>query len=63
MMPLCFICFSLCGAIHLKDCINVIVSYMIFCEPMSLLKLLYRDCAGMASCVHKGTHRSSVHGL
>ena len=63
MMPLCFICFSLCFAIHLMDCMDVIVSCMIFGEPMSLLKPLYRDCVGMASYVHNGTHSSSVHGL
>ena len=30
MMPLCFICFSLCFAINLMVCIAVIVSCMIF---------------------------------
>ena len=60
MMPLCFICFSLCVAIHLMDHIDVIVSCMIIREPMSLLKPLYRDCVGMASYVHNGTHSSSV---
>ena len=49
MMQLCFTCFSLCFAIHLKDRMDVIVSCMIFGEPMILLKLLYRDCVGMAS--------------
>ena len=63
MRPLCFICFSLCVAIHLMDRIDVIVSCMIIREPMSFLKPLYRDCVGMASYVHKGTHSSSVHGL
>ena len=63
MMPLCFICFSLCVAIHLMDRIDVVVPCTIICEPMSLLKLLYRNCVGMASYVHNGTHSSSVHGL
>ena len=63
MMPLCFICFSYCVAIHLMDRIDVIVSCMIPREAMSLLKPLYRDCVGMAPYVHKGTHSSSVHGL
>ena len=63
MMPLCFICFSLCVAIHLMDRIDVVVPCMIIREPMSLLKLLYRNCVGMASYVHNGTHSSSVHGL
>ena len=63
MMPLYFICFSLCSAIHLMDRINVIASCMITRKPMSLLKPLYRDCVGMASYVHNGTHCSSVHGL
>ena len=63
MRPLCFICFSLCVAIHLMDCINVIVSCMIIPEPMSLLKPFHRDCVGMASYVHSGTHSSDVHGL
>ena len=43
MMPLCLICFSLCGAIHLMDRIDVIVSCMIIREPMNFLKPLYRD--------------------
>ena len=63
MMPLCFICFSFCVAIHLMDRIDVIVSCMIICEPMSLFKPLYLDFVGMASYVHNRTHRSSVHGL
>ena len=63
MMPLRFMCFPFCVAIHLLDHIDVIVSCMIICEPMSLLKPLYRDCVGMASYVHNGTHSSSVHGL
>ena len=62
-MPLCFICFSLCVAIHLMDRIDVIVACMIIREPMSLLKPSYRECVGMASYVHNGTHSSSVHGL
>ena len=63
MMPLCFMCFSLCVAIHIMDRIDVIVSCMNACEPMSLPKPLYRDCVGMASYVHIRTHSSSVHGL
>ena len=63
MRVLCFICFSLCVAIHLMDRIEVMVSCMIFREPMSLPKPLYRDCVAMASYVHNGTHISSVHGL
>ena len=63
MMPLCLICFSFCVAIHLMDRINIIVSCMIIREPISLLKPFYRDCVGMASYVHNGTHSSSVHGL
>ena len=62
MMPLCFICFSLCVAIHLMDRIDVIVSCMIMREPMGFLKPLYLDCVGMASYVHNGTHSWSVHG-
>ena len=62
MMPLCFLCFSLCVAIHLMDRIDVIVSCMIIHEPMSFLKPLYVDCVGMASYVHNGTHSWSVHG-
>ena len=41
MMPLCFICFSLCFAIQLMDRIEVIVSCLIFREPMSLVKPLF----------------------
>ena len=63
MMPLCFICFPLCFAIHLMDRMDVIVSCTIICEPMSLLKPLYRDGVGMASYVHNRTHSLSVHGL
>ena len=63
MMPLCFICFSLCVAKHLMHRIDVGVSCMIIREPMSLLKPLYRDCVGMVSYVHNRTHSSSVHGL
>ena len=63
MMPLCFICFSLCVPIHLMDRIDVIGSSMILLEPRSLLKLLHRECVGMASYVHNGTHSSSVHVL
>ena len=63
MMPLCFICFSLFVAIHLMDRIHVTVACMIIREAMSFLKPLYQDCVGMVSCVHKGTHSSSVHGL
>ena len=51
MMPLCFICFSLCVATHLMDRIDIIVSCTIICEPMSLLRPLYRECVGMASYV------------
>ena len=58
-----FVCFPLCVAIHLMDRIDVIVSCMIIREPMSLLKPLYRDCVGMASHVHSGTHSSSVCGV
>ena len=63
MMPLCSISFSLCVAIHLMDNMHVVVSCMIIGEPMSFHKPLYRDCVGMASYVHNGTHSSSVHGL
>ena len=63
MMPLCFICFSLCGPIHLMDRIDVIVSCMIIRERLSLLRLFYRDCVGRVSYVNDGTHSSSVHGL
>ena len=63
MMPLCFICVSLCIAIHLMDRMDVIVSCMIIREPVSLLKPLYRDCVGMGSYVHNGTHSSTLHGL
>ena len=63
MMPLCFICFSLCVIIHSMDRINVIVSCMIIRERMSLLRPMYRDCVGMVSYVHNRTHSSSVHGL
>ena len=63
MMPLCFICFFLCVAIHLMDRIDVIVSCMIIREQLGLLKPLYRGCVGMASYVHNGTHSSTVHGL
>ena len=63
MMLLCFIWLSLCVAIHLTDRIDVIVSCMIIRERISLLKPLYRDCVGMASYVHNGTHSSSVHGI
>ena len=62
-MPLCFICFSLCDAIHLMDRMDVIVSCMIFQEPMSLLKPPYGDGVGLASYVHTGMHSSGVHGL
>ena len=34
---MCFICFSLCVAIHLMDRVDVIVSCMIIREPMSLV--------------------------
>ena len=40
MMPLCFICSSLCFAIHLMDRIDVIASCMMFRKPMYLLKPL-----------------------
>ena len=40
MMPLCFICSSLCFAINLMDGIDVIASCMIFREPMCFLKSL-----------------------
>ena len=63
MMLLCFICFSLCVAIHLMDRIDVIVSCMIIREPMSFLKPLYLNCVGMVSYVHNETHSSSVHRL
>ena len=63
MMPLWFICFSLCVAIHLVDRIHVIVSCMIILEPISVVKPLYWDCMGMVSYVHNRTHSSSVHGL
>ena len=63
MMPLCFICFSLFVAIHLIDCIDVIVSCMMIRKPTSLLKPLYRECVDIASYVHNGTHSSSVYGL
>ena len=62
MMPLCFVCFSLCVAIQLMDHIDLIVSCMSIREPMSLLKLLYQDCVGMVSYVHNRTHSCSVHG-
>ena len=39
------------------------VSCMIFREPMSLLKMFYRNCVGMASYVHTGMYSWSVHGL
>ena len=57
-----FLCFSLCVAIHLMDRIDVIVACMIIREPMRFLKPMYRDSVGMASYVHNGMHRSSVHG-
>ena len=63
MMPLYFICFSFCVAIHFMDRMDVIVSCMIIRESMSLLNPLYRECVGMASYVHDGTHSLSVHGL
>ena len=49
-------------AIHKMDRIDVTASCMIFGESMCFLKPLYRDCVGMASYVHNGTHSSSVHG-
>ena len=63
LMPLYFICFFVCGTIHLMYRIDVIVSCMIIGESMSLLTPLYRECVGMASYVHNGRHSSSVHGL
>ena len=63
MLSLRFICFYLCVAIHLMDRIEVMVSCMIFREPMSLLKPLYRVCVGMESYDHSGMHSSSVYGL
>ena len=63
MRPLCFICFSLCVAIHFMERIDVIVSFMIIREPIRLLKPSYRTCVGMASYIHNGMHSSSVHGL
>ena len=48
MMPLCFMCFSLCVAIHLMDRIYVTVLCMIICEPRSLPKPWYRDYLCMA---------------
>ena len=42
---------------------NVMVSCMIFREPMSLLKPFYRNCVGMASYVHNRMYSSSVHAL
>ena len=50
-------------AMHLIDRIDVIVSFMIFCEPICFLKRLYRGRACMASHVHNGAHSSSVHGI
>ena len=38
MMPWCFICFSLCVALHVMDRIDVIVSCLIIPDSMSLLK-------------------------
>ena len=63
MMPLCFICFLLCVAIHLMDRIDVIVSCMIIREPMSLLKPLHRNCVGLASYLQNGTHSLNIYGL
>ena len=63
MMPLCCICFSLCFAIHLMDCIDVIVSCMIVGEPMCFTKPLYRDLVSIVSYVHNGTHSLSEHGI
>ena len=63
MRPWCFICTSLCVAIHIMDRIDVIMSGLIIREQMSFLKLLYRVCVGMVSYVHNGTHSFSVHGL
>ena len=63
IMPLCFICFSFCVAIHLMDHMDVIASCMRIREPMSLVQPLYRDLLGMVSYVHNGTHSPSVHGL
>ena len=40
LMPLCLICSSLCFAIHLMGCIDVIAPCKIFREPMCLLKSL-----------------------
>ena len=40
MMPLCFICSSLCFAIYLMVGIDVIASCMNFCEPLCFLKSL-----------------------
>ena len=61
MIALCYICFAF--AIHHMDRVDVIVLCMIFRQPMSLLKPLYRDCVRMASYVHNGTHNLSVHGI
>ena len=64
MMPLFCICFSLCFAMHLIDCISVVVSCMILHEAMCFFKPLYRDCASMVSMyVHDDTHNLSVHGI
>ena len=61
MLPLCFICFSLCFAIQLINCIDVFASCIIFCEAMCLLK--NRDSASMTSHVHNGIHSSRLHGI
>ena len=73
MMRLCFICFSLCFAIHVMDSINVTVSCMVIREPMSfssrdigidwawchasIAERIVRVCMGYKSIVGVGMQR------